>query len=438
MKQLKNQYQQYLKYYLPLILIVSFVCISGLHAQTLKLLPANDPNIVFRGVLYPIKTDTSVILNRHSLDFFTKTVGYFAIPAGRTQTGIVVSFKTASPTVNVNFTKRTDSDLIELVFAVYRNKVFLGNYTSLKLNLFSSSTTPTNWDIVLPIRYGVNFNGVEIENSYSLLPVEPENKKTYIAIGNSISHGTGQTQIASDGTYPYVLAETMGWRLYNLAVSGSFITPLIADQTTALQADVISILWGFNDWRWGRKIVADVIPRYKTLLTKLREYHPNASIYCIMATVTTSVLTDPTNTIDSLRNTQRRAVLELIAAGDKRLIIVEGGNMTATTDLVDGVHFNTAGAKKFGESLVTFVKQTEATTGIEKSICRETNKIKVLVSDSRIQLLNSEVGAIIRIYNCSGILIEERNATVPEEIFCFTTRGVYIIKTTSSSVKVII
>ncbi len=284
--------------------------------RTYVTVPANDSNIVFRGLLYPIKSPTSVILNRFSSDFFRKVGASFSSSPGNTQSGIVLCFKTASPTVKVNFALRSDADLQGLVFAVYRNKVFLGNYTTLSFTLAAATTTtPTDWEVVLPIRHGVNFSGIEIEPNASLLPVAPEHKKTYISIGNSISHGVGQTTAASDATYPFQIAQAMDWRLYNLAVASSKVSPLVADQTTPVKADVITVLWGFNDWNWAQNMDT-VATRYKTLLTKLRTYHPTATIYCILPIFTNKLL--PLNgttliaNIDTLRNTERRIAQQLL------------------------------------------------------------------------------------------------------------------------------
>jgi hypothetical protein len=116
----------------------------------------------------------------------------------------------------------------------------------------------------------------------------------------------------------------MDWRLYNLAVGGSRITRLIADQTTAVQADMISIPWGFNGWNLNRDM-DELGSDYKNLIVRLRSYHPNAYIYRIMPIATTRL--SPAyggspiyGLIDTLRKTERRVVKSLIAKGDKKCI----------------------------------------------------------------------------------------------------------------------
>lgn len=348
--------------------VISFIfvfwvgALLSINAQTLHI-PANDPNIAFRGVLYPIKTADSVVLNRHSIDFFEKAKGFFSEQKGRTQSGIVVSFKTASPTLKVDFKKRDDAQRNPPFFAIYKNHVFQENQTSHPLTLVSGTTEPTTWDIVLPIMHGVHFTGLELESGFSTLPLATENKKQYIAIGNSITHGIGQMNVASDATYPYILAEKMGWRMYNLAVGGSTITPLIADQTTPIKADEITVLWGYNDWNTNKNMTT-LSTDYQTLLTKLRVYHPKANIYCIMPTFTTS--TTPKyhppvlySSIDTLRNTERRVVEKLIAKGDKKMYIIEGSELTDASDLNDVVHLNTKGAASFAQKLTEIIQRLE-------------------------------------------------------------------------------
>jgi hypothetical protein len=345
---------------------ITFILLVLLHgnisAQTYVKVNANNSNILITGARHLTKTADSVVINRHSADFFPLTTGYFLQPRARTQTGVVVSFKTTSPLITVNFKKRSDAEYRELTFAVYKNKQFNGYITNTyQLNLSSGTTDTVTWEIVLPILHGVHFTGIELESGHTLLEPTIENKKKYIAIGNSITHGTGQTNAASDATYAYLFAKAMNWELYNLAVGGSRIHEQIAEETKGLDVHAISILWGYNDWIQGREIVASVMPRYRLLLTNLRKYHPNAYIYCIMPTYTTSLKPNSGNDapIDTLRNTERRVVRELITQGDNRLVIVEGGNINNSSDLSDPVHLNNQGARKLSDYLISTARNKE-------------------------------------------------------------------------------
>lgn len=340
-----------------LLALLFFLVIMGeLQAQLLVKINANDPLIEIKGAQYLTKTADSVIINRHSEEFFPLVSGYFLEARAKTQSGVVVRFKTNSPQLRVHFKKRNDAEYRELTFAVYKNKQF-SEYiaNSYQLNLNSGTTDAVTWEIVLPYFHGVHFAGLELETGYSLFAPDEENKKKYIAIGNSITHGTGQTKAASDATYAFLFARAMNWELYNLAVGGSRIHEQIAEETKELNVHAISILWGYNDWVQGREIMSSVMPRYRLLLENLRKYHPDAYIYCLMPTFTTSVKPNSGNDapIDTLRNSQRRIVREMIAAGDNRLVIVEGGNINNSSDLTDKAHLNNEGARKVADYLIS-------------------------------------------------------------------------------------
>jgi lysophospholipase L1-like esterase len=407
-----------------------------------KVIPANDPNIVIKGAMYLTSNADSVIIDRHSNEFLTKASDYFSRSNSRTQSGVIISFKTSSPKLKVNFRVRVDGARSELRFAVYRDKLFIGYVTSLLLtmNAVADNKNATTWDIVLPYSYGVTFKSIELLENYSIETPDVDTQKKYIAIGNSITQGRGQSSVASEGTYPFILAKAMDWQLYNLGVSGSKITDMIADDTKPIKADVITILWGYNDWNNSKNIVADVIPRYKLLISKLRSYHPTATIYCIMPTTTTTLKPDnggATASIDTLRNTERRAVNEFIDAGDKKLYVIEGGLLTTTADLNDAVHLNNNGAKHLANGLIDFIRKVE-TTGIQQNAIMDFENSKVKVSGKNALVYVGSIGATVSVYNSEGKMIFNRISKNLNEQFSFTEKGVYIINIKNESIKIVI
>ncbi len=412
------------------VLIVFLVGISICNdAQTYVRVPANNPNILITGAVQLLKTADSVIINRHSPEFYLKTVGYFNAAKGRTQSGVVISFKTTSPGVKVYFLKRVDAEQRELTFAVYKNKQFVGyQKNTLQLFLESGTDVEVSWDIVLPSFYGVHLAGLEVQEGNTILLPDDRSIKKYIAIGNSITHGTGQTKVASDGTYPFLFSEAMGWELYNLAVGGSRITELIAEETRSIDAHAISILWGYNDWISGQNIVANVIPHYKSLLINLREYHPDAYIYCIMPTATKSLKPNTGNEapIDTLRNSQRKTVMELIQQGDKKFIIVEGGSMTTFTDLADDVHFNNEGAKTLADSLVSVARKVE---GINATVLFEMPDkiINITIQGLNIHIKSTTMMKSVKVINSQGVLIKDKLNCSDNEQISLSAKGIYFI-----------
>jgi lysophospholipase L1-like esterase len=340
-----------------LFFLLVFLFAQNIWAQekyNFKKISANDSLLIIKGASNLVSNKDSIIINRFSTGFLDKAKDCVSSNNAHTQSGVIIQFKTLSPVIKLNFSARADASNRELIFAVYKNKNFVSYYKSLSFELFNQETDKeANWEIVLPFFYGVHFKGISIIHGYSLQKTENENLMNYLAIGDSITHGVGQKGVASDGTYPFILAQQKNWYLFNVAVSGSKITDLIADETKDFKADVISILWGYNDWNNGISMLA-VAEKYEMLISKLRRYHPLAKIYCIMPTFTTSVMPKQPGQnygIDVLRSTQRKIVQEFIAKGDQNLKLIEGGEITSLSDLKDYVHMNNEGAKRFSATL---------------------------------------------------------------------------------------
>ena len=60
-------------------------------------------------------------------------------------------------------------------------------------------------EVVLPSWHGIDFLGLELADGYTLEINENLNRPVYVAIGDSISHGTGQGSV-SYKTWPFLLA----------------------------------------------------------------------------------------------------------------------------------------------------------------------------------------------------------------------------------------
>lgn len=421
-----------------LLLLLFSMKIFECHSQSFIKIQADDSNIVFKGSQNLIKSKDSVIINRHSLDFFKIANNYFNEPRGRMQTGVIIRFKTASPVIKVNFIKRIGSDLGALIYGVYINGV-LKEYVknTLQININSETTKEQTYDIVLPFFYGLHFAGLELMEGHTLSTIENTNSKKYIAIGNSITHGVGQTNVASDGTYPFILAKAMDWELFNLAVGGSVVTELIAEETKQIDAHAISILWGFNNWLSGQNIVEVTMPRYKLLINNLRKYHPNAYIYCIMPTITTKMTPNNYNTapIDTLRNSEKRIVNELIAKGDTKLFVVDAYKYNTVNDLFDYVHLNNTGSRTLADSLIHFVQKVEEMTSSNNSN-QSFKDFEYSICGNQVHIKSQTILGKISIYTVTGVLIENIMSKINEEIINLPFNGIYILKVRNNSSKI--
>jgi lysophospholipase L1-like esterase len=176
-----------------------------------------------------------------------------------------------------------------------------------------------------------------------------------VAIGNSITQGTGQQ--ASYQTYPFILAQKKGWTLYNLAVGGSKISWPVARLLQGKKVDVITILWGYNDWNAGFLPDKQIKNNYTKLLKGLLKAQPQARIYCILPTYTNRTTAKKgTATIDGIRQAEAAVVKSFQKKGYHNLFVVDGSKISDSNFLKpkgskDVVHFTPEGAKKFATAL---------------------------------------------------------------------------------------
>ena len=359
-----------LKNSLTILVLFVFSNVQFSNAQTTQLIAPNNSFITIKGINHVTFNTTGEIayLNRFSSPFYTSAVPDRA----KSQSGGIIRFKTNSPNVSVNFVNTLGGMTSKRNFKVYKDDnssitetftmATTPGFTSVKL--VNTSGAYTTWNIVLPSLWGLDFTGITIDaGTFLIATTDPSPApKKYIAIGDSITHGVGQDDATQ--TYPYILAQRMGWELCNLGIAGSKITATMGNESIIEQADVVTVLWGFNNWN-GSDTMDNVELNYKTLITNLRTKNPTAEIFCIMPTYTTKTNTPDypaTNTriqpFDDLRTAERKAVDDLKGSlntllNKNKIYIIEGGDITTAADLNDVVHLNVAGAARFGANLKT-------------------------------------------------------------------------------------
>ena len=245
-------------------------------------------------------------------------------------------------------------------YGVFKNGKFIGDINGADLVLESDGSV-TEWEIVLPIYYGVDFCGLMIDDGAKMYKVKRADRPVYVAIGDSITHGAGQEKCGSNGSYAFTLAAANGYDLYNLAVGGSQISPAIAGELVGIKADIITVLWGYNDWNGLKGDLKEISRRYTALISGLRRVQPDARIYCIMPTVCTNESgtegkRNPGRPLEDVRNVERDIVRTAIGRGDHNIFIIEGKELSSVNELKGAVHFNNIGAEHFGKALAEYVK----------------------------------------------------------------------------------
>jgi lysophospholipase L1-like esterase len=199
---------------------------------------------------------------------------------------------------------------------------------------------------------------MELDKGKKLLSYSPPKKPLYVAYGDSVSHGTGQKS-ASYLTWPYKLAEKLGYDYYSLAVGGAKIKlPVVECFQYFDQVDLVTFYLGINDA--ASKTVAEYKKDYDDALGIIRKYHPTAKIFCI------TMHTIPEDKVGKFTKVPliqyRQPVIDLIAArqkaGDKNIFLVDGTKLVGLDDAMNpgNVNLSVDGADKWAKNLYQKIK----------------------------------------------------------------------------------
>ncbi len=265
-------------------------------------------------------------------------------------------------------------------FAVFADSTLINVFESLEFTIDSPNRDSiVDYEVTLPSLHAVNFIGMTLEEGHTLKPLPPNNLPDYVAIGNSITHGTGH-QSATHVTYPFVMAQAMNWDLTNLAVAGARTGWPIAQLFKDKPVDFVTILLGFNDWMWDNKDLSYKIDQYTRLLDTLRYHQPEAKIFCITPITTTK--TDPQYQVSFTLQQYREALVRTITrrkarSGDENLFLIHGDSISTKNMLMDGIHLGQAGAPLFAAKLTAEIKEILATTVDLKDNSRHPKEFKL-------------------------------------------------------------
>lgn len=275
-----------------------------------------------------------------------------------TQSGITISIKTSSPSVKFLFTLNDSYEDRWARMALYKDgELVITNQQAAgsAISEISASNKEGNsvlWTCVLPTFKTHYFTGVELDEGYELEVVQSEKKPIYVAVGNSITHGVGQTSYAGYLTYPWLVAKAKNYELYNFAVGGSKINTQLLDNFETITPDVISVLWGYNDVMFSSDDMGLTLERYDSLLTSLLKSFPEARVIAIELTYTTSSEgKTPGKNIERFR-TEQKAVIDRLKKQFDNLISIKGLDYSDADGLKDAVHLNDDGAARLAQGIV--------------------------------------------------------------------------------------
>ncbi len=340
-------------------LLLSVLVLSAASLRAEHIAP-DHPAIRIEGAKYTHSVSNGVELLRFPEELLKLGYGQWqADPMrARTTSGAVIIFRTAAPSAKLHFRVATVPPGRDSQFAAdvngKRQKEFYFSKTQPQQMVEVKNPnpgTPATFRIIMPSWSNPVFTGIDLPDGGKLLEMEQPERKVYVALGDSITHGTGQGS-ATYQTFPFLLAQKLDVELFNLAVGGAKISlPIAQTLKDWKQVDLFTVLIGVNDWTSG-KTVDQYRDDLNQLIDTVRKYHPAAKLFMIRP-ICTKVQTPKTGdaTIAQFRDAVSDAVKKRHETGDKNIFLIDGDRLTSEADLIDPYHLNPEGAAKFADSL---------------------------------------------------------------------------------------
>ena len=129
------------------------------------------------------------------------------------------------------------------------------------------------------------------------------------------------------------------------------------------KVDVITVLLGFNDWKYTTATLQNKKSEYEKLLDSLRHYQPNAKIYCITPLFSSDKNGSAPYTLQEFRD----MVTELVNAkqqNDKNICLINGPSISDASMLASGdpVHLSESGANTLAQNLFIEIENCNLTS----------------------------------------------------------------------------
>lgn len=348
---------------------------------------AIDPTnqfIVYEGVVEKEISSEKATLFRFTKDYATSEVsGFYQQKRAAASSGIKIRFKTSSPKIKAYFQENLThgDDVFWHTFDVFRNGTFLFDDQGWEIEGENPTQEVVEWAITLPSYSMIEFLKLEIINGFELEPISKD-KPVYIAIGNSITHGMGIDSFSTRKTYPHVVADSLGYELYNWGIGGSKIYEgILSNFIPELDPDLITILWGYNDVHYSGHdsyLSLNTFPKYETLIGTMAQNFPEACIMAVLSPYTTNPVHTDARTIDSLKSGQLE-VIKKLQQTYSNLNFMDGFDYTGQEDLNDDVHLNSNGNKSLAYGIISELPCSTPTNTFKKQ--KELNPIIFYQSD---------------------------------------------------------
>lgn len=290
-----------------------------------------------------------------------KSMSGFNPEKARNVPGGLVVLRTASPRLRLVF-ERLDGLRRGAAFGIFGDgdlvatREFNGRDDTFFVEWENPGGESVTWEVSLPAFDAGELHSLSLVPGFGLEPLPADERPVFAVLGDSISHGTGQG-VGSHLSWPFLLARAKGWQLYNLAVGGSGVSPGQAQALAGLgPVDVVTLLFGYNDWNGEGDPVARFEAEYGRVLADVRAAQPDAMVYCISPLVTHREVSRRSGLpIDGFRAVVERVVAER-QNEDHRLRFIDGTAVSSHANLQpegskDVVHLTVEGAALLAEAL---------------------------------------------------------------------------------------
>ncbi len=403
---------------------------------TCNLVAVDKSLLTWEGVLEQEEVNGETRNFRFAKDYATTSVsGYYAGNRASSSAGMVLRFATTSPLINVNFVEDLSyaDDIFYHDIAIYKNGAFMTNSNDFSFSLENPNQDLTEWEFVMPVYTQMNLASIEIVDGHSISSPQVTNKPIYVAIGNSITMGVGATQNGSYLSYPYLVADSLGYELYNWGIGGSKIySNVMSNFDSGLIPDLISVLWGYNDVYYATTddyLTTTSLPDYSLLLDSLCRKFPAAQIMAILPIFTNSAPISDDRSIDFLKAGQSHIVDSLTAVHSNLCFIYGDDFVSDNSFLNDDAHPNDLGYEALAHGIIG--KINDPILGLNEAV----STLKFVYPNPTNSIVNLPSNLYFEVYNLSGEKIMDDTGS--QANLSPLSSGVYFIKTDEGSFKIL-
>jgi len=257
-----------------------------------------------------------------------------------------------SDTTELRFKVRHTAEVVPTGFDVYVDGQFwrtanVSVDTEVDVVCFTGANrTPKEISIYLPLRHELQIVewGIDREAKCER-PASFEVEKPLVLYGSSIAQGIGAARPGM--SYSAILGRAMNIDPINLGLGGA---GRAEEEVVARVLQIEACCFVLD---LGRSYGTQLVDPYLTMLTAIREAHPETPIVCVTATFSSRELHQPEylKLSNHTRSVVRDSVEMRVSLGDENLTLVEGDTFLSAQDTdglsADGLHPN-----DFGYSLI--------------------------------------------------------------------------------------